>query len=97
MKIDNPLSFKQAKIQSVLKQLAAQENCDGEPYDQMVLAAEYIDKLEARVAFYEQLMTGWQIYGFREPDEICSDKYIDDVQYFFDDEIEKYNKADEES
>jgi hypothetical protein len=35
-----------APIQSVLQHLASQENCDGEPYDQMVSAADYIDELE---------------------------------------------------
>lgn len=47
MKIINPLTNKKELIQSVLRSLASQENCDGEPYDQMVLAANYIDELEA--------------------------------------------------
>lgn len=49
MKIKNPLAVNQERlypIQSVLKDLAAQENCDGEPYDQMQLAADYITLLE---------------------------------------------------
>lgn len=32
-------------IVTVLHDLAAQENCDGEPYDQMVKAARYIEEL----------------------------------------------------
>lgn len=57
MKIDNPLNpgVKQP-IQTVLRLLAAQENCDGEPYDQLIQAADYIDLLEAggtsRVGLY---------------------------------------------
>lgn len=49
MKIDNPIGFKRQHISTVLAQLAAQENCDGEPYDQMILAAQYIVKLERRI------------------------------------------------
>lgn len=33
------------KIQTYLRDEAAQENCDGEPYDAMLYAAEVIDKL----------------------------------------------------
>ena len=33
-------------ISDILNALASQENCDGEPWDQMVDAAEYIDFLE---------------------------------------------------
>lgn len=49
MKIKNPLAVNQDRlypIATVLQNLAAQENCDGEPYDQMQLAAEYITELE---------------------------------------------------
>lgn len=46
--IDHPLTGHKAPIQQVLRDLAAQENCDGEPYDQMVEAAGYIDELENR-------------------------------------------------
>ena len=34
-------------IATVLNRLASQENCDGEPHDQMVQAADYINELEA--------------------------------------------------
>jgi hypothetical protein len=44
--IINPLSEKMEPIAKVLSDLAAQENCDGEPYDQMQDASEYIKKLE---------------------------------------------------
>jgi hypothetical protein len=48
MKIVNPLSVKGTKenIQTVLHVLAGGNNCDGHPYDQMVIAADYIDTLE---------------------------------------------------
>ncbi len=48
-KITHPLHPFDPKypISSVLNDLAAQENCDGEPYDQMVEAADYIDELES--------------------------------------------------
>ena len=49
MKIKNPLGFKKQHISIVLEQLAAQENCDGEPYDQMIEAAKYIRELEAKI------------------------------------------------
>lgn len=44
--LENPLSGQKESIQATLRSLAGQENCDGEPYDQMMQAAEYIDKLE---------------------------------------------------
>lgn len=47
--IQHPLrqSFNQYyPVQTVLRDLASQENCNGEPYDQMITAAEYIDELE---------------------------------------------------
>lgn len=52
MKIVDPLSVthKKAHISDVLLKLASQENCDGEPYDQMVEAAEYIVRLERLLA-----------------------------------------------
>ena len=33
-------------ISAVLRSLASQEGCDGEPYDQMMQAADYIEDLE---------------------------------------------------
>lgn len=33
----------------VLSDLASQENCDGEPYDQMQEASEYIQELEQKI------------------------------------------------
>ena len=48
MKIVNPLSPKKKKqdIKTVLRALAGQGGCDGEPYDQMQQAAGYIEYLE---------------------------------------------------
>ncbi len=37
-------------ISLVLATLASGENCDGEPYDTMVIAARYIDSLETEIA-----------------------------------------------
>lgn len=56
MKIVNPLSVTGTKetIQTVLRVLASQNNCDGEPYDQMQIAAEYIDRLEHTIRFLEE-------------------------------------------
>ena len=52
MKINNPLhpTGDKEHVATVLRTLASQENCDGEPYDQMIEAAEYIDKLEGKEA-----------------------------------------------
>jgi hypothetical protein len=46
--IVNPLSPSRVlePIQTVFRVLASQNNCDGEPYDQMIEAANYIDRLE---------------------------------------------------
>jgi len=63
VKIKNPLAVNQERlypIQSVLKDLAAQENCDGEPYDQMQLAAEYINGLELLLKELQNLLISWQ-------------------------------------
>jgi len=44
----NPLSFSETlqPIEDVLRILASQEGCDGEPYDQMIQAADYIKHLK---------------------------------------------------
>ena len=46
--IHHPLRVRDipAPIQTVLRDLAGQEGADGEPYDQMMEAADYIDALE---------------------------------------------------
>jgi len=50
MEIKHPLKFNQLyPIQTVLMDLASQENCDGEPYDQMMEASEYISELEKKL------------------------------------------------
>lgn len=51
MKIINPLSPKKTKehISVVLHALAGQGGCDGQPYDQMQMAADYILELEAKI------------------------------------------------
>lgn len=41
-------------IAHILMAMASQENCDGEPYDQMQFAAEYIQFLERRLIEAEQ-------------------------------------------
>lgn len=57
MNIVNPLlvSGNKEPIQEVLRHLAAGENCDGYPYDQMMQAADYIDHLEAEIKKLEAL------------------------------------------
>lgn len=56
MKIINPLSVKKElmDIQDVLITLASQNNCDGYPYDQMMVAAEYITTIEQRAKALEE-------------------------------------------
>lgn len=54
MKVIHPLTRRMASIQHVLRDLASQENCDGDPYDQMIKAAEHIDDLESRLDFYRE-------------------------------------------
>jgi hypothetical protein len=49
----HPGYHKPYPIQTVLRDLASQEGCDGEPYDAMVFAAARIDALEAKVARLE--------------------------------------------
>ena len=44
----NPLTGKDAPIAQVLRDLASQENCDGEPYDQMIQAADYIQNVQRK-------------------------------------------------
>jgi hypothetical protein len=44
--IINPLTGKEELVASVLYSMCGQENCDGEPYDQMQAAADYIKALE---------------------------------------------------
>ena len=68
MKIVDPLSVKGNKthISTVLIGLASQENCDGEPYDQMMLAAEYICKLESKL---KDLIRTYMVADEYEADE----------------------------
>lgn len=45
--VDHPLQPKtRISFVSALRIIAAQEGCDGEPYDQLVAAADRIDELE---------------------------------------------------
>lgn len=49
MLVNDPTSTTEGKkshIAAILIAIASQENCDGEPYDQMQIAAEYIIALE---------------------------------------------------
>jgi hypothetical protein len=46
MKVNHPLKSELCDIKTVLKDLASQEGCDGEPYDQMIEASDYIADLE---------------------------------------------------
>lgn len=49
MLIYDPLYDCEREIKAVLIGLASQENCDGEPYDQLMQAANYINQLENKV------------------------------------------------
>lgn len=51
MKVIHPIKKGMFPIQTVLRDLSSQENCDGEPYDQMWQAADYIDDLESRLEY----------------------------------------------
>jgi hypothetical protein len=61
--IMNPLSPTGVKqpIQSVLRALASQENCDGDPYDQMIEAAGYIDQLEQTVGRCIEMLENFRV------------------------------------
>lgn len=61
---------KKYPIRTVLRDLAGQEGCDGEPYDAMQFAADTIDALEkalaaaeAREAKLREALEGVVIYG----------------------------------
>lgn len=54
MKVIHPIRNGMFPIQYVLRDLASQELCDGEPYDQMIQAADYIDDLEMRMEFLRE-------------------------------------------
>ena len=54
MKVIHPIKNGTWPIQMVLRDLANQENCDGDPYDQMYQAADYIDDLETRLEFFRE-------------------------------------------
>lgn len=41
-------------ITTVLRDLASQENCDGEPYDVMIAAADEIDRLNGEIRALEE-------------------------------------------
>jgi hypothetical protein len=74
MRIRNPLTGKFEPIAAVLQSLASQEGCDGEPYDEMVAAAEYIEKLEERLtelcrASERMLETANQLWWAQNPEE----------------------------
>lgn len=46
--IYHPLTGSDAPIVQVLRDLASQENCYGEPYDQMNQAANYIENVQRK-------------------------------------------------
>jgi len=56
MQIMNPLTGKMGNIPTVLKMLASQEGCDGEPYDQMQQAAEHIEHIEYIDEFKNEML-----------------------------------------
>ena len=69
MNIKHPLKWNELyPIQTVLMDLAGQENCDGEPYDQMVEASEYISELEGKLKTVLKIIEESSI--FDTPEEI---------------------------
>ena len=68
-KIEHPLQTngKLYPIHVVLMDLASQENCDGEPYDQMVIASDYIKFLEKENDRLEDEINelSWIIHNFK--------------------------------
>ena len=79
--IHHPLRVKDipAPIQTVLRDLAGQDGCDGEPYDQMMEAADYIDELEREVEAVRKHF-GWKRDGrsiaeILESDDEIASKY----------------------
>jgi hypothetical protein len=61
MRIINPLNGKEQHIAQVLMGMASQENHDGEPWDQMQAAAEYIIRLEEINAMLEHNVMLWKM------------------------------------
>lgn len=56
--IGHPLTGRDASIQQVLRDLASQEGCDGEPYDECIEAARYIDELEYKLRLMNEREDG---------------------------------------
>ena len=54
------------RITAKLRRLAGQENCDGSPYDEMMEAAEEIDRLNAELAAIRALMNCYNIGGWTD-------------------------------
>lgn len=54
--IPSPLHGRPMPVANVLRALAAQEGCDGPPWDQMQVAAAYIEELESLLLDAESLI-----------------------------------------
>lgn len=92
MRVKNPLTDREAPIQQVLNDLAAQENCDGEPYDQCIQAAEYINTLEHQLRLannvidkvipsdmnQRQLIASYK--KFSQPEQLTLDDYQEQIE-----------------
>ena len=72
--ITNPMSPNGTKqhICAVLRLLASGENCDGEPYDQMMQASNYIEYLESGQDMVNVYRTGME-HGAREQIKVMND------------------------
>lgn len=67
MEIKHPLKWNELyPIQTVLMDLASQENCDGEPYDQMMEASEYISELEGKLKIVLEIIEESSIFDTPE-------------------------------
>ena len=71
-KIRNPLTGRRSDIVVVLTMLCAQDGCDGEPYDQMMEAAEYISDLRGHISeLREALEAAVEQYAGYPPDVLA--------------------------
>ena len=67
MNIKHPLKWNELyPIQTVLMDLASQENCDGEPYDQIIEASEYICELEDKLKIVLEIIEERSIFDTPE-------------------------------
>ena len=67
---------KEYPTSTVLRDLASQEGCDGDPYDQMVEAADEIDSLELTIPIGTTKMTPEQKAAYINAQAVCTQAEI---------------------